>query len=154
MEKKYDIVVVSGGFDPVHRGHVRMFNKAKELGHKIIVGLNSDVWLVRKKGKSFMNFSERAEILKSFRCVDEVMSFSDDDNSAINLLMRVQTLYPECTIAFANGGDRVEENTPEKGFCNAYNIDMIWGVGGTKIQSSSDLINSVIEKEKIYYNKK
>lgn len=145
--KKYDIIVVSGGFDPVHKGHVRMFNSAKDMAHKVVVGLNSDTWLVRKKGKVFMNFSERAEILKSFRSVDEVMSFSDEDNSAINLLVRVQTLYPDCTIAFANGGDRVEGNTPEKGFCNAYNIDMIWGVGGDKIQSSSDLINAVLEQK-------
>jgi cytidyltransferase-like protein len=143
--KKYDIVILSGGFDPVHKGHVRMFNSAKEMGHKVIVGVNSDTWLVRKKGRSFMNFSERAEILKSFRSVDEVMSFNDDDNSAINLLVRVQTLYPECTIAFANGGDRVESNIPEKGFCRAYNIDMIWKVGGEKVQSSSELINSVLD---------
>ena len=147
-------VFTNGCFDILHAGHVEYLQKSRALGDKLIVGLNSDVWLVRKKGKSFMNFSERSEILKSFRSIDEVMSFSDDDNSAINLLMRIQTLYPECTLAFANGGDRVEGNTPEKGFCNAYNIDMIWGVGGTKIQSSSYLINSVVEKQQLNYDKK
>ncbi len=139
--KKYDIVIVSGGFDPVHKGHVRMFRAAKNLGHKVICGANSDKWLVNKKGKAFMSFAERAEILKEFESVDEVMAFKDDsEGSAINLLTQVQQLYPNCTIAFANGGDRTAKNTPEQGFCNAYNIDMIWNIGGGKIQSSSELL--------------
>ena len=147
--KDYDIVVVSGGFDPVHKGHIRLFKIAKSKGHKVICGLNSDQWLVNKKGKSFMSFNERAEILESIQYVDEVMSFKDDnEGSAIELLMRVKSLYPDKSIAFANGGDRVEGNTPEKGFCNAYNIDMLWNVGGHKVQSSSDLIN----KAKEFYN--
>lgn len=131
---KYDIVIVSGGFDPVHKGHIKLFKAAKKLGIKVICGLNSDKWLVNKKGKVYMNFSERKEILESIRYIDEVISFGDDDSgTAINLLMRIQMLYPEASIAFANGGDRVEENTPEKGFCRAYNIDMLWNVGGGKI---------------------
>ena len=139
--KKYDIVIVSGGFDPVHKGHVRMFKEAKTLGYKVICGANSDQWLVNKKGKAFMSFAERSEILKAFEDIDEVMSFQDDiEGSAINLLTQVQQLYPNCTIAFANGGDRTNKNTPEKGFCTAYNIDMIWNVGGGKIQSSSELL--------------
>jgi cytidyltransferase-like protein len=141
-DKQYDIVVVSGGFDPVHKGHVRMFEAAKQLGYKVIAGANSDAWLVRKKGKAFMNFAERAEIIRAFRAVDEVLPFNDDDDTAINLLVRVQTMYPDCTIAFANGGDRVDGNTPEAGFSSAYKIDMLWNVGGGKIQSSSDLIKA------------
>jgi D-beta-D-heptose 7-phosphate kinase/D-beta-D-heptose 1-phosphate adenosyltransferase len=141
--KKFDIVVVSGGFDPVHKGHIRMFKGAKNLGHKVICGLNSDKWLVNKKGKSFMSFSERAEILESIKYIDDVMPFKDDvEGSAIELLIRVQSLYPDKTIAFANGGDRLTDNTPEKGFCNAYNIEMLWNIGGGKIQSSSDLIKA------------
>jgi cytidyltransferase-like protein len=141
--KKYDIVVVSGGFDPVHKGHVRMFKAAKSLGHKVICGLNSDHWLVNKKGKAFMSFAERAEILESIRYIDEVMSFKDDvEGSAIELLVRVHSLYPEKSIAFGNGGDRVDDNTPEKGFCNAYSIDTLWNLGGGKIQSSSELIEN------------
>lgn len=144
--KKYDIVVVSGGFDPVHKGHVRMFKAAKNMGHKVICGLNSNQWLVNKKGKAFMSFAERAEILEAFKYVDDVMSFKDDDaGSAIELLTRVHSLYPECSIAFANGGDRTNKNTPEMGFCSAYNIDMIWNIGGGKIQSSSELINKANE---------
>ena len=76
--KKYDIVVVSGGFDPIHKGHIRLFKAAKSLGHKVICGLNSDMWLVNKKGKAFMSFSERSEILQSIRYIDDVISFKDD----------------------------------------------------------------------------
>lgn len=139
--KKYDIVIVSGGFDPVHKGHVRMFKAAKNMGHKVICGANSDQWLVNKKGKAFMSFSERSEILEAFQYIDEVMAFRDDaEGSAINLLTQVQSLYPTQRIAFANGGDRISTNTPEAGFCKAYNIDMLWNIGGGKIQSSSELI--------------
>lgn len=138
--KKYDIMILSGGFDPVHKGHVRMFKAAKNMARKVIVGINSDEWLVRKKGEVFMNFAERAEIIKEFYSVDEVMMFNDKDNTAIDLLTRVQRLYPECSLAFGNGGDRTDKNTPEKGFCDAYNIDMIWHLGGGKVQSSSNLL--------------
>jgi cytidyltransferase-like protein len=128
--KPYDIVVVSGGFDPLHRGHIRLFNEAKKLGHKLICGLNSDKWLVRKNGQVGMNFGERAEIISSLRAVDEVISFNDDTDACINLLTRVQSLYPSCSICFANGGQMEEKNTPESGFCRAYKIDMLWNVGG------------------------
>tara|TARA_B110000503_G_scaffold116012_1_gene174718 strand:+ start:324 stop:758 length:435 start_codon:yes stop_codon:yes gene_type:complete len=143
--KKYDIVVISGGFDPVHKGHIRLFKGAKGLGHKVIVGLNSDKWLVNKKGKPFMNFTERSEILNAFQYVDEIMDFQDEDGTAIELLIRIQRLYPKCNIAFANGGDREKTNTPEQGFCYAYNIDMLWKVGGGKVQSSSELISKIKE---------
>lgn len=141
--KKYDIMILSGGFDPVHKGHVRMFKAAKNMARKVIVGINSDAWLVRKKGKSFMNFAERAEIVNAFRYVDEVMMFSDNDDTAIQLLTHIQQLYPNCSIAFGNGGDKTESNVPEKGFCNAYNIDMVYKLGGGKIQSSSELIQKI-----------
>ena len=140
IEKKYDIMILSGGFDPVHKGHVRMFKAAKNMAYKVIVGINSDEWLIRKKGKGFMNWAERAEIIKAFKYVDEVMSFNDKDDSAMELLVRVQQLYPNCNLAFGNGGDRTESNTPEKGFCSAYNIDSIYQLGGGKVQSSSELI--------------
>ncbi len=138
--KKYDIIILSGGFDPVHKGHIRMFKAAKNMAHKVIVGLNSDSWLVRKKEKCFMNYAERAEIISAFSNVDQVMQFSDSDGTALDLLARVQRLYPECSLAFGNGGDRNEENTPERGFCDAYNIKMVWQLGGGKVQSSSELV--------------
>ena len=134
--KPYDIVVVSGGFDPLHKGHVRLFNEAKKLGHKLICGLNSDKWLVRKKGEVHLNFGERYEILSSFRAVDEVIAFNDTGDSAINLLTRIQSLYPDCSICFVNGGPMKEENTPESGFCKAYGIDMLWNVGGDSPRST------------------
>ena len=79
IDKKYDIMILSGGFDPIHKGHVRMFKAAKNMAHKVILGLNSDSWLVRKKGKTFMNWAERAEILRGFKYIDEVVAFNDDD---------------------------------------------------------------------------
>ncbi|CAG7580635.1 MAG: putative nucleotidyltransferase [uncultured marine phage] len=138
---KYDIVIVSGGFDPVHKGHVRMFKESKLLGHKVICGANSDQWLCDKKGKNFMEFSERKEILEAFEYVDEVLSFDDSDGSAIGLISKVFYLYPDTKIAFANGGDRNSTNIPEKKFCDDNNIDMIWDIGGGKVQSSSDLLS-------------
>ena len=140
--KPYDVVVVSGGFDPLHKGHIRLFNESKKLGHKLVCGLNSDKWLFRKKGQILMNFGERAEIISSFRAVDEVISFNDTDDTAVNLLTRVQSIYPECSICFANGGDMEEKNTPESGFCRAYNIDMLWNVGGDSPKSLKKKSNS------------
>ncbi len=145
-DKKYDIVILSGGFDPIHKGHVRMFKAAKNMAYKVIVGCNTDEWLVKKKGKAFMNYAERSEIVKAFKYVDEVMAFNDGDGSAIDLVMRVQGLYPTFSIAFGNGGDRTEKNTPEKGFCESYNIDMLYHVGGNKVQSSSELIEHGLKK--------
>ena len=142
MNKKYDIMILSGGFDPVHKGHVRMFKAAKNMAYKVIVGANSDDWLIRKKGKGFMNWAERAEILRAFKYIDEVIAFNDKDNSAMDLLIHVQRLYPECSLAFGNGGDRTETNTPEKAWCGAYNVAMEYHVGGGKVQSSSDLITT------------
>ena len=144
--KPYDIVVVSGGFDPLHKGHIRLFNEAKKLGHKLVCGLNSDKWIIRKKGEVSMNFGERSEILSSLRAVDEVISFNDTDDTAVNLLTRVQSIYPECSICFANGGPMEEKNTPESGFCRAYGIDMLWNVGGDspkKVKKKSNAQDSI-----------
>lgn len=138
--KRYDIMILSGGFDPVHKGHIRMFKAAKNMAHKVIVGINSDSWLVGKKEKCFMNYAERAEIISAFCNVDEVMQFSDTDGTALDLLARVQRLYPDCSLSFGNGGNRTENNTPEKGFCDAYSIEMVWHLGGGKVQSSSELV--------------
>lgn len=141
--KKYDVVVVSGGFDPLHQGHVKMFKNAKALGRRVYCGLNSDRWLVEQKGFVFMNWKERAYILDSLYSIDEVIGFDDRDGTAVDLLARVQRLFPQSSIAFANGGNKSDENTPEKGFCQAYNIDMVYKVGGDKLQSSTDLIDRV-----------
>ena len=141
---EFDIVIVSGGFDPMHVGHVRMIKKAAQRGHQVIVGLNSDDWLRRKKDYVFMPWEERAEILSAMRGVLEVMPFDDSDDSACNLLAKVIKKYPSDSVAFANGGDRTSTNIPELEFAKKHGIGLIWEVGGGKIQSSSDLVNNII----------
>ena len=138
-----NIIIVSGGFDPVHKGHIRMFREAANLGAQVIVGLNSDEWLTRKKGKPFMGWSERAEILESCKFVDQVWSMIDDDNTACDIIKQVAKTYKDkdVNIYFANGGDRGKKNVPELDVCKDLNVVMLWGVGGGKIQSSSWLIN-------------
>ena len=127
--------MVSGGFDPVHVGHLRMFQEASKLG-RLVVALNSDEWLMRKKGYIFMPFEERKEIIQGFSCVSSVTHIEDEDNSACEAIERI---HPDI---FANGGDRFENNTPETLTCIKYDIEMLWGVGGGKIQSSSDMVKN------------
>jgi len=152
-DKKYDIVIISGAFGPIHRGHVRLFKGAKSIGHKVVLGLNSDAWVVKNRGQVFMDWSERAEVLREFRNVDEVVSFNDSDGTALDLIMRVKQLYPELKIAFANGGSRNEKNTPESGMCAAYGIDMVFNAGGGIVASSTKLIENVKGNETIIDNK-
>jgi cytidyltransferase-like protein len=134
MKKKR--IAVSGGFDPVHVGHVRMIQAAAKFGDVIVI-CNSDAWLKRKKGYSFMPFEERAEILRAFKGVTSVVEADDDDGSVCESLKEIQ---PDI---FANGGDRFNTNTPETQTCKKYDIEMLWGVGGGKIQSSSDLVSNM-----------
>ena len=126
-------VAVSGGFDPVHVGHVRMIQEASHHGEVIVIA-NSDAWLRRKKGYVFMPFEERAEILMSIKGVIEVYQALDDDNTVCESLRDIAPDY------FANGGDRKSNNTPEMDVCDRLGIEMLWSVGGEKIQSSSDLV--------------
>ena len=133
---------MSGGFDPVHKGHLRMFREASWLGHQVIVGLNSDDWLTRKKGKPFMDFKERKEILEGFKYINQVLAFDDKDETANDIIKQICSLYRnfDVNIYFANGGDRTSDNVPEMKVCDELGVEMIWGVGGGKIQSSSWLI--------------
>ena len=131
---KEKIVCISGGFDPVHVGHLRMIREAKKLtnGGELIIIANSDEWLQRKKGYIFMPFEERREILLSFRGVDGVSSVDDKDDTVCEALKRIK---PDI---FANGGDRNDKTTPENKFCNTKGIETLWGVGGDyKMNSSS-----------------
>ena len=137
------VIILSGGFDPVHKGHLRMFREASQLGHHVIIGLNSDEWLTRKKGKPFMKFEERKEILEGFRYVNQVLPFDDSDDTACDIVLIVHSLYMNHDIKmyFANGGDRTKENIPEIPVCKQLGVEMLWGIGGGKIQSSSWLID-------------
>jgi len=140
-----NVIIVSGGFDPVHKGHIRMFREAANLGHQVIVGLNSDEWLTRKKGKPFMGWDERAEILESCKFVNQVIAFNDSDNTANEAIRTVYDMFEhrneDYNIYFANGGDRSKGNVPELDVCKDLNVVMLWGIGGGKIQSSSWLTN-------------
>tara|TARA_R110000824_G_scaffold270_1_gene1426 strand:+ start:867 stop:1328 length:462 start_codon:yes stop_codon:yes gene_type:complete len=140
-----NVIILSGGFDPVHKGHVRMFREASQLGHQVIIGLNSDEWLTRKKGKPFMEFDERKEIIEGFKYVNQVIAFNDSDDTANDAIGIVHGMYDyhgdDYNIYFANGGDRKKGNVPELDVCKELDVTMLWGIGGGKIQSSSWLIN-------------
>jgi len=132
------IVICSGGFDPIHSGHIAYFRSAKRLGDTLVVGVNSDAWLTRKKGKPFMNFNERFEIVQSIKYVDYVMSFNDDDDSAILLIDSVKKTWPQDEIIFANGGDRNTSNNRE---AEVKDVTFVFGVGGShKMNSSSEIL--------------
>lgn len=140
------ICVLSGGFDPVHRGHVSMFEAAKKKFDTVIVLLNSDEWLTRKKGKPFMTFSERKYILESFRFIDEVRSVDDADGTVVAGLSELhQEIKKSALLYFGNGGDRTIHTTPELTFCAQHGIHTLWGLGGDKVQSSSELIRNAAE---------
>jgi len=135
------IVLVTGGFDPVHRGHVECFKAAKQLGDILIVGLNSDEWLRRKKGKPFMPFNERQSVLNAFRYIDNVIDFDDSDETAKDAIKKVRNQFPKDKIIFANGGDRTSSNVPEMEVTDS-NLEFVFSVGGSdKANSSSWILN-------------
>jgi cytidyltransferase-like protein len=135
------IVLVTGGFDPVHSGHMNYFNAARSLGNKLAVGLNSDEWLARKKGKSFMSWHERAAILSNLRSVDYVIEFNDSDDTSINAIHECRKMWPDAEIVFANGGDRNHNNVPEMAVDDPL-VSFVFAVGGTdKANSSSWLLD-------------
>lgn len=142
VHKKELIVAVSGGFDPVHIGHIRHFQAAKKLGDKLIVILNNDNWLRLKKGFVFMPESERKEMIEAFSCVDEVVLTSHKRNTKdISICEELKKIRPHI---FAKGGDRTLENIPEPAVCKEIGCKIVFNVGkGGKVQSSSRLIDAV-----------
>ena len=143
---KFDgAIVISGGFDPIHIGHLRMIKDASKLGTKLIVIANCDRFLVDKKGYVFMPIEERLEILESFDGVDRAVESIDDD---MTVCKTIEWLAKDEDIAcFANGGDRRnEDDIPESFVCEKYGIEMEFNVGGGKIQSSSSLVEGEVKK--------
>ncbi len=146
---KLRTVAVSGGFDPVHIGHVRMFNEARALGDRLIVIINNDNWLRQKKGFVFMPETERKEIIEAFRAVDEVvLSGHGPHPTDMSVADDLRAIKPD---VFANGGDRKadEVDLPPKEYvvCEELGIEMVFNVGrGGKVQSSSDLVKAAKEK--------
>lgn len=140
-DKEKKVVAVSGGFDPLHAGHVRLLFEAKKLGGELVVILNNDNWLKKKKGKVFMSEEERKEILEGLKPVDRVIITAhmegDEDRSVCRELYKIN---PDI---FANGGDRTLDNIPEVSVCEEIGCEMIFNVGdGGKIQSSSWLLEN------------
>jgi D-beta-D-heptose 7-phosphate kinase/D-beta-D-heptose 1-phosphate adenosyltransferase len=134
---KKPTVMVSGGFDPVHVGHIRLILEAAKFGDVIIIA-NSDKWLFRKKGFVFMTFAQRKEILDAIKGVILVDSVDDKDGTVCEAIRTHKPTY------FANGGDRKKTNTPEVELCNQLGVEMLWGVGGDKkSESSSELVKKV-----------
>lgn len=134
------VAAVSGGFDPCHQFHIAMILEAAKYGDVIVI-LNSDEWLNRKKGYNFMSFEERRNILLAIKGVYDVVKADDDDNTVCESLRKLKPDF------FCNGGDRKPDTTPEVKLCNELGIRMLWNIGGsTKGQSSSKLIQDVVEK--------
>lgn len=135
-----DIIVLSGGFDPVHEGHIDMFDHAKSAYDYVVVGINSDEWLKRKKGRAFMSLESRSAIISSLKQVDEITAFDDSDDTAIDLIKKVMDRFPDSSITFGNGGDRSGGNFPELDFCVENDINTNDDLGTGKTNSSSDLL--------------
>ena len=133
------IVLITGGFDPIHSGHIAYLDEAKNLGDTLVVGANSDAWLRRKKGREFMPWEERAAVLSSINGVDRVINFNDDDGSAKDAIRKVRELYPRDQIVFANGGDRTDTNIPEMDIQDD-DLKFVFGVGGFHKSNSSSWI--------------
>lgn len=133
------IVLVTGGFDPIHSGHIAYFKAARALGDMLLVGLNSDEWLERKKGRAFMPWNERLCIVNNLAMVDEVYTFNDDDGSAKHFIQQVRAHYPDAELIFANGGDRTAINIPEMDVEDPC-IEFAFGVGGEDKKNSSSWI--------------
>ena len=138
------VVLVTGGFDPLHSGHLAYFKAAKALGDTLVVGINSDSWLKRKKGRSFYTWNERFQLIKNLEMVDYVIEFNDDENNSINAIKQATQTFPGAKIVFANGGDRTAENIPEMGLLDDErykdNLEFVFSVGGDNKMNSSSWI--------------
>ena len=140
MKPRLVTVAISGAFDPIHVGHVRYIREAAKLGDRLVVILNSDDFLLRKKGFVFRPFEERKEILENIKGVDEVIASVDEDQTVSKTLELVKPNI------FAKGGDRTgPENIPEAETCRKIGCKLVTNVGGSKIRSKSDLSSKIKE---------
>ena len=141
-----DIVLVSGGFDPIHSGHIKLIEEAAKYGD-VVVLLNSDAWLCNKKGREFLSFNERKIILNSIKNVVDVISCGNLDQTCIDGIKIALMTYSDRKLLFANGGDRTNTSTPETLFCENNKIKLLWGIGGNdKLNSSSWILKKGSQK--------
>ena len=141
------VSLVTGGFDPIHSGHISYFKRAKDLSNYLVVGINTEEWLTRKKGQYFQSWKERAEIIRHLSMVDAVISWEDDDDSACGAIAKCLDIAE--TVVFANGGDRGKDNTPEvEKYGSDHRVQFVWGVGGDdKLNSSSWILHGYFERQ-------
>lgn len=145
-----NIVVFTGGFDPIHSGHIDLINEAAKMG-RVVVGLNSDEWLTRKKGQAFLPWREREYILRQFKNIMQVISFDDNDGTAVDAIRRVKNTFAANKIIFVNGGDRTSGNVPEmEAFINDPQIEFQFSVGGDNKKNSSSWILEKWKYQKTY----
>ena len=142
------VSLVTGGFDPIHSGHISYFKRAKDLSNYLIVGLNTEEWLTRKKGQYFQSWKERADIVRHLDMVDAVISWDDSDESACGAIAKCLEIADK--VIFCNGGDRAKENTPEfDRYKKDDRVKFEWSVGGTeKMNSSSWILHGYFERQK------
>ena len=140
--------LVTGGFDPIHSGHISYFKRAKDLSNYLVVGINTEEWLTRKKGQYFQSWKERAEIIRHLDMVDAVISWEYKDDSACGAIAKCLEIAE--TVIFANGGDRGKGNTPETDKYDVHpNVEFAWGIGGDdKMNSSSWILHGYFERQK------
>ena len=143
-----ELSLVTGGFDPIHSGHISYFKRAKDLSNYLVVGLNGDPWLTRKKGQYFQCWTERADIVRHLDMVDAVISYDDSDGSACEGIAKCLDIAE--TVIFCNGGDRGKDNTPENiKYGKDSRIEFEYGIGGNdKMNSSSWILKGYFERQR------
>jgi cytidyltransferase-like protein len=141
--------IVSGGFDPIHEGHIEMIKSSAAASDGVIVLANSDDWLCRKKGKNFHSMKTRKAILENLKGVIDVLEFDDMDNSASDGIRKARAKYSNERLMFANGGDRGKDNIPETAVCRECSVELVFGVGGNNKANSSSWILAAWNKKDI-----
>jgi len=153
--KKQTIVIVSGYFNPIHKGHIEYLKNARKLGDYLIVIVNNDTQVKVKGSIPFMNVKERVIILNSIKSyVDEVFISIDKDGSVCKSIKKIKKKYKNCNLIFAKGGDRTIDNIPEKEVCRELGIKMVFGIGGKKTQSSTSLLEKSMRSYNLLYKKR